>query len=92
MAFGEALERFLGTVSTDRVYDMARGSITASERERIVREGARLENYMAIDDEAAPELGDVIARCTELKANQPGSRYCRRLHPTGSEPDGGTSG
>jgi replicative DNA helicase len=71
MAFGEALERFLGTASLTGVYDMARGSITASERERIIREGSKIENYLAIDDEATPELGDVIARCTELKAHQP---------------------
>jgi replicative DNA helicase len=36
-----------------------------------VRDGSRLENYIAIDDEAAPQLGDVVARCTELKAKQP---------------------
>jgi replicative DNA helicase len=60
-----------GTASLTGVYDMARGSITASERERIIREGAKIENYLAIDDEATPELGDVIARCTELKAHQP---------------------
>jgi replicative DNA helicase len=65
------IERLLSAVSLTAMADIARGSITGEERERIVRDGARLENYIAIDDEAAPQLGDVIARCTELKANQP---------------------
>lgn len=71
MNFPQIMERFLGTASLTGVYDMGRGSVTVSERERIVHEGARIENYIAVDDEALPELGDVIARCTELKAQRP---------------------
>lgn len=71
MTFAQNVERLVGTSALVGIYDLARGSITASERERIVREGNRLANHIAIDDEAGPELGDVIARCTELKARNP---------------------
>jgi replicative DNA helicase len=72
MAFMEALERFSGNRVAHRRLRHGPRLDHASERERItMREGAKIADYLAIDDEATPELGDVIARCTELKSQQP---------------------
>lgn len=71
MTFASIMERMVTAASLVSVSNVGRGFITGSERERMLREGNRLATFLAIDDAALPELGDVIARATDLKAQQP---------------------
>jgi replicative DNA helicase len=71
MTFSALLERMLASAALVPIMAMARGTLTDLESARIVREGGKLAGYMAIDDEGLPELSDVIARATDLKAQQP---------------------
>jgi replicative DNA helicase len=71
MTFHAIMERFVTATALVSVIAVGRGAITGSERERMMREGSKLAGFIAVDDEALPELGDVIARATDLKAQQP---------------------
>lgn len=71
MTFHAIMERFVTATALVSVINVGRGAITGTERERMMREGSKLAGFIAVDDEALPELGDVIARATDLKAQQP---------------------
>jgi replicative DNA helicase len=71
MSFRAMLERAIASIALVPIKSMARGTITEFEEEVILREGGKLVGNLAIDDEGLPELGDVQARATDLKARHP---------------------
>lgn len=71
MTRDETLERMLAAESQVPTHTLSRGDLTHDQWQRFFVASRTLDGRFHVDDEAFPELGDVIARCTELKARVP---------------------
>lgn len=71
MTRDETLERMLATEAQVPSHTLSRGDLTQAQWERFFVAARTIEGRYHVDDEAFPDLGDVIARCTELKARVP---------------------
>jgi len=67
----QTLERMISADAMIPINTIGRGSLVDEEWRRFALSGNMLENRLHIDDQAYPELGDVVTRCTDLKARVP---------------------
>lgn len=67
----QTLERIISADAQIPGDVIAKGTLRDDEWRRFIESGNALENLLHIDDEAYPELGDVLTRCTDLKARHP---------------------
>lgn len=77
MPRAQQLERLIATEATIPLSTLARGTLTETEWQRYGYAARLLVEDLHIDDEAFPELGDVVARCTAVKARHPKIRWMK---------------
>jgi replicative DNA helicase len=67
----ETEERMIAAGARIQHSSLGRGQLSHEDWKRFFATGRELEGRIHIDDEAFPELGDVVARCTDLKTRVP---------------------